>query len=224
VSTALRALVASLLIAAPAAGQGTGLAARVDANTLREVQPVLEAAGRDSLPLQALESKVLEGVAKNVQPQQIGAVVRALAEEMRGARLTLRDVLPGRPIADGEIVAAAMAGRHGIGVETLRALSASGPAGASLEIPMTVLAELVRRGVPTDEAASAMSQMMRAGVPMQVAAQIPGRVDGGMSSGAPPGRALAEALRNLNIPNPPGPPVTPGPPGSGGPPSGRGRP
>jgi hypothetical protein len=224
VSTALRALVAALLVVTPVAGQGTGLSSRVDASTLREVQPVLEAAGRDSLPLAALESKVLEGVAKNVQPQQIGAVVRALAEELRGARLTLREVLPTRAIADGEIVAAAMARRQGIGAETLRALSASGPEGASLEIPMTVLGELVRRGVPTDEAATAMSQVMRAGVPMHVAAQIPGRVDGGMSSGAPPGRALADAMRNLNIPNPPGPAVTPGPPGSGGPPSGRGRP
>jgi hypothetical protein len=224
VSTTLRALVAALLVVTPVAGQGTGLSSRVDASTLREVGPVLEAAGRDSLPLAALESKVLEGVAKNVQPQQIGAVVRALAEELRGARLTLRDVLPSRPIADGEIVAAAMAMRQGIGAETLRALSMAGPEGGSLEIPMTVLGELVRRGVPTDDATNAMSQVMRAGVPMHVAAQIPGRVDGGMSSGAPPGRALADAMRNLNIPNPPGPPVTPGPPGSGGPPSGRGRP
>ena len=223
-SSALRALVASVLVVTPAAGQGTALSSRVDATTLREVQPVLEAAGRDSLPMAALESKVLEGVAKNVPPQQIGAVVRALAEEMRVARLTLRDVLTSRPIADGEIVAAAMARRQGIGAETLRALSMAGPEGGSLEIPMTVLGELVRRGVPTDEAASAMSQLMRAGVPMHVAAQIPGRVDGGMSSGAPPGRALADALRNLNIPNPPGPAVNPGPPGSGGPPSGRGRP
>jgi hypothetical protein len=224
VSTTVRALIAAFLVATPVAGQGTGLSSRVDANTLREVQPVLDAAGRDSLPLTALESKVLEGVAKNVPPQQIGVVVRALAEELRGARLTLRDVLPNRSIADGEIVAAAMARRQGIGAETLRSLSMSGPDVGSLEIPMTVLGELVRRGVPTDEAASAMSQVMRAGVPMQVAAQIPGRVDGGMSSGAPPGRALADALRNLNIPSPPGPPVTPGPPGSGGPPSGRGRP
>jgi hypothetical protein len=224
VSNALRALVASLWLVTPLAGQGTGLSSRVDASTLREVQPVLEAAGRDSLPLAALESKVLEGVAKNVPPQQIGVVVRALAEDLRGARVTLRDVLPSRPITDGEIVAAAMARRQGIGADALRALSIAGPEGGSLEIPMTVLSELVRRGVPTDEATSAMSQILRAGVSMQVAAQIPGRVDGGMTSGAPPGRALADALRNLNIPNPPGPPVNPGPPGSGGPPSGRGRP
>jgi hypothetical protein len=223
VSAALRALAAALLVVTPVAGQVVGLSSRVDANTLREVQPVLDAAGRDSLPLAALESKVLEGVAKNVQPQQIGAVVRAFAEELRDARLALRDALPNRPIADGEIVAAAMARRQGIGAETLRALSSSGPERGSLEIPMTVLGELVRRGVPADEATSAMSQVLRAGVAMQVAAQIPGRVDGGMSAGAPPGRALAEALRNLNIPTPPGPPATPGPPGAGGPPSGRGR-
>jgi hypothetical protein len=217
----LRPFVAALLLTSPLSAQSPALA-RVDANILREVTPVLEAAASDSLPVAALESKVLEGVAKGVRPEQIGTVVRDLAEEMRGARLTLREGLPGRPIVPGEIVAAAMARRQGVGADVLRSLAAASEDGASLEIPMTVLGELVRRGVPVAEAASAMSQVMRAGVPMQVAAQIPGRVDGGMSSGAPPGRALADALRTLNIPNPPGR-GTPGPPGSGGPPSGRGR-
>lgn len=217
----LRSLVGALLLAGPLSAQSTALA-RLDASTLREVTPVLEAAARDSLPVAALESKVLEGVAKGVRAEQIGTVVRDLAEELRSARVTLREGLPNRPIADGEIVAAAMARRQGIGAEVLRALGAASQGGGSLEIPMTVLSELVRRGVPVADAASAMSQVVRSGVPMQVAAQIPGRVDGGMSSGAPPGRALADALRNLNIPNPPGPPVTPGPPGSGGPPGGRG--
>lgn len=202
---ALVPLVVSLLVVSPVAGQGTPLSSRVDASTLREVQPVLEAASRDSLPVAALESKVLEGVAKGVRPEQIGAVVRDLAEELRGARLALREELPRRPIADGEIVAAAMARRQGVGPETLRALWASSPEGGSLEIPMTVLGELVRRGVPVDEAASAMAQVVRGGIPMHVAAQIPGRVDGAMQSGAPPGRALTEALRNLNVPEPPAP-------------------
>ncbi len=212
-SAVLRVLVASLLLVTPALGQTPALQG-IDAGTLREIRPVLDAAARDSLPVAALESKVREGVAKGVRPQQIGAVVRDLADELRGARLMLREGPPGRPIADGEVVAAAMARRQGVGAETLRALWASSPDGGSLEIPMTVLGELVRRGVPADEAASAMSQVVRSGMPMNVAAQIPGRVDGGMSSGAPPGRALAEALRNLNVPSNANPP---------GPPSGRGR-
>jgi hypothetical protein len=193
---------ALLFFALPAAGQGNALA-RVDAATLREVQPVLDAAARDSLPVAAIESKILEGVAKRVQPAQIGTVVRGLADELRVARGTLREERPGRPIVDGEVVAAAMATRQGVGRDVLRALLESSPAGGSLEIPMTVLGELVRRGVPVADASSAISEVVRAGVPMHVAAQIPGRMDGAMRPGSPPGQALAEALRNLNIPNPP---------------------
>jgi hypothetical protein len=193
---------ALLFFALPAAGQGNALA-RVDAATLREVQPVLDAAARDSLPVAAIESKILEGVAKRVQPAQIGTVVRGLADELRVARGTLREERPGRPIVDGEVVAAAMATRQGVGRDVLRALLESSPAGGSLEIPMTVLGELVRRGVPVADASSAISEVVRAGVPMHVAAQIPGRMDGAMRPGSPPGQALAEALRNLNIPNAP---------------------
>jgi hypothetical protein len=195
-------LVALLLCGLPVQGQDSPLS-RVDAATLREVQPVLDAAGRDSLPLAAIESKVLEGVAKRVQPAQIGAVVRELAEELRIARGTLREELPGRPILDGEVVAAAMAARQGVGRGALRVLLESSASGGSLEIPMTVLGELVRRGVPAEEASAAISEVVRAGVPMHVAAQIPGRMDGAMRPGSPPGQALAEAMRNLNIPNPP---------------------
>jgi hypothetical protein len=196
-------LLLSLLFALPVAGQGTALA-RVDAATLREVQPVLDAATRDSLPIAAIESKILEGVAKRVQPAQIGAVVRELADELRVARGALREELPGRPIVDGEVVAVAMASRQGVGRDVLRVLLESSPAGGSLEIPVTVLGELVRRGVSPEDASSAISEVVRAGVPMHIAAQIPGRMDGARGRpDAPPGQALAEALRALNIPGPP---------------------
>ena len=200
----IRLLVALLLLAGPVAAQGTGLASRVDAATLRAVQPVLEGAARDSLPVAALESKVLEGVAKRVRPDLIGTVVRDLAAEFRAARAMLRDGLPGRPIADGEVVAAALAARQGIAPEVLRALWASSPREGSMEIPVTVLTELVRRGVPVDEASMVMAHVVRTAVPMQIAAQIPGKVDGAVGAGSPPGAALSAALRTLNIPAPPG--------------------
>jgi hypothetical protein len=168
------------------------------------VQPVLDGAARDSLPLAALESKVLEGVAKRRPAEEIGRVVRELAQDFRAARGALRDGLPGRPIADGEVVAAALATRQGVSVEVLRAVLTSRPDAGSMEIPVTVLAELVRRGVPVGEASDAIAHVVRTGVPMQIAAQIPGRVDGAIGSGAPPGQALAAALRTLNIPAPAG--------------------
>jgi hypothetical protein len=200
----LGALLALLACALPAAAQGTGLAGRVDEATLQEVRPALDAAARDSLPVAALESKVLEGVAKRRPAAEIGRVVVELAQDFRAARAAIREGLPGRPIVDGEVVATALATRQGIPPDVVRELLTSRSDAGSMEIPVTVLTELVRRGVPVDEASAAMSQVVRAAVPMQVAAQIPGRVDGALGRGAPPGQALAAALRNLNIPQPPG--------------------
>ena len=69
---------------------------------------------------------------------------------------------------------------------------------------MTVLSELVRRGIPVGEAAALMTHVVRTSVPLPLAAQIPGKFDGALGAGAPPAAALVEALRALNIPNPPG--------------------
>lgn len=180
------------------------LTERVDAATRTAVQPILEAAARDSLPVGALESKILEGVAKGRPTQQIADVVADLAEELRAVRSELRRSLPTAPISDGEVVAAALATRQGVGPDVVRALWEAKPDGESLEIPLTVLGDLVRRGVPVQDASDVMAYVVRASVPLQIAAQIPGRVDGALVSGAAPSAALGSALRTLDIPTPPG--------------------
>ena len=185
-------------------GQDPDFASGLDAVTLAAVQPILDAAARDSLPTRALQSKVLEGVAKNVPPGQIGRVVAALADEFGRARSALRRGLPSQALSDGEVVAAGMAARQDIGFDVLQDLWESRPNRGSLEVPVTVLSELVRRGIPVEEAATLMTHVVRSSVPLQLAAQIPGKFDGALGSGAPPGAALGEALRALNIPSPPG--------------------
>jgi hypothetical protein len=198
------ALLALAALPAGAAGQGSDFDARLDPATRAAVQPTLVAAARDSLPVMALRSKVLEGIAKGVAPDRIGAVVTELASELRDARLALRRELPDRPIADGEVVAVALATRQGVAPEVVRALWASRPEAGSLEIPVTVLGELVRRGVPVADAAAVMAHVVRSAVPLQVAAQLPGKVDGALGAGVQPSAALGEALRALEIPAPPG--------------------
>jgi hypothetical protein len=203
--TRLGALVA-LLVALPAGltGQVDDFEGRVDVATLAAVQPTLDLAVRDSLPLRALRSKALEGQVKGVPAERIGRVVADLADELRHARAALREGLPDRPITDGEVVAVALATRQGLDPEVVRALWASRSNGGSLEIPVTVLSELVRRGVPVDDASAVMAHVVRTSVPIQLAAQLPGRVDGAVGAGAAPSAALVEALRTLNIPEPPG--------------------
>jgi hypothetical protein len=189
---------------------------RLDERTAAIVMPVLEAAVRDSLPLRALESKVLEGITKQVPPERIGPVVAQMATEFRSVRAELRAFLPGVPFTDEEIVASARAVRENVPVDRVAELWGSRQAGEPMAVSVTVLGELVRRGIPAAEAAQAMGQVVRAGVPVEVAAQIPGRVDGALGAANNPGAALNEALRVLEIPAPRGRgPGGRGPPGGG---------
>lgn len=198
----LAVLTIGLGIAGPVAAQDPQFLSRLDDETAGIVAPILEAASRDSLPVRALESKVLEGVVKNVPPGRIGQAVAELATELRGARAGLRERLPSATFTDGEVVAAARAVRQGVSVDWLDDLWDARPDDRPLDVPVTVLSELVRRGIPVEEAADLMSHVVRTSVPLHLAAQIPGKVDVALGTAGSPVDALTQALRVLDIPPP----------------------
>lgn len=200
----LLVVLAWLALPGAASAQLRDFDARLDEATRRAVAPVLAAASSDSLPVGALQSKALEGIAKERPPEQIGQVVAELADELRAARALLRSAPADHPVSDREIVAVALATRRGLAPDVVRSLSASRPDGGSLEIPVMVLSELVQKGVPAAEASAVVGHVLRTAVPLQLAAQLPGKVDGALVAGAAPSAALVEALRTLNIPAPPG--------------------
>jgi hypothetical protein len=205
VAIVLLGSVSALVLPAGASAQtpDAGLDERVDARTLDLVRPALEAAARDSLPIAPLRAKVLEGAAKNRPPELIARVTRQLVDELRATRTALRDELPGMAISGEELVAASLARQQGVPMAAVVQLWSSRPGGTSLQIPVTVLAELVRRGVPADGASALMRHVLSTGVPLERAAQIPGRFDGARGPGVGPPQALDRALRDLNIPGPP---------------------
>jgi len=192
--------------------QAPSLESRVDARTLELVTPLLAAAERDALPVGALRAKVLEGAAKNRPPELIAQVVGQFADDLRATRDALRVVQAGAPVGGGELVAATLARQQGIPIEALAELWVARRGGQTLEIPVTVLSELVRRGVPVADAAALMGHILGSGVPLDRAALIPGRLDGATRPGVAPPEALERALRDLDIP---APPRTPGPPPGG---------
>ncbi|MBI2073296.1 MAG: hypothetical protein HYW06_04285 [Gemmatimonadetes bacterium] len=208
----LLALVSWMATAAPQLpGQQTsGLATRLDQATYAALRPILEAAGRDSIPLRPLEAKALEGTAKRRPAAQIVAAVQRLAQELQQARLLLRQAAPTAPDAEGDIVAAAEAMRRGVPAEEVAALRRRVPPATSLEIPLAVLGELVQRGVPAAEARAVIEHMVNSGVPQARMVEIPSHVDVALRVGAPPITALGSALQSLGIPVPP-----PGPGGLG---------
>jgi hypothetical protein len=198
------AMVVGLALPSLLAGQEPDLAARVDEPTLAAVRPLLAEAARDSLPMHALRAKVLEGVAKRVPAEQIGRVVAELADELRTVRSGLRQGMPSTRVGDGELLAAALAIRQGVSFDLLEEVWASRPEGAQLDVPVTVLGELARRGIPARDATDLMAHVVRERVPVHLAAQIPGTFDGARGRGMPAAAALAQTLRVLNIPDPPG--------------------
>lgn len=202
-SLAVWVTVAGVLAPGPLHGQTRDLAARLDPELLRAVQPILESAREDSLPLAALESKVLEGAAKGVPIEQIRAAALRLASELRYARGVLRAGLPEVALAEGEITATALAIRQGVPPEELLGLWQAGGEHGSLEIPLVVVGELVRRGIPSDASVRLMIHAIESGTPLNTAAQIPSKLDFHLPGATGPQAALHQAFRSLGIPLPP---------------------
>jgi len=183
------------LAAAPLAAQGRPpLEQRLDPQTLAALRPILDSARSDSVPVQALVDKALEGVAKHVPLVRIIAAVRQLAAELHDAQALLRSAAPGMAMNDGEIVAAADARRRGVPAKDVSTLRSHVPPATGLVVAYTVLGDLVQRGVPADQARLVIEQLLAAGVPAQQIAEIPARMDVGLRVGAPPLDALRGAL------------------------------
>ncbi len=202
------------LAAALLASQGRpALEQRLDAQTVAALRPVLDSARSDSVPVQALEDKALEGVAKHVPPERIVAAVRQLAVELRDARTLLRSAAPGVAVSDGETVAAADARRRGVPATEVSALRSHAPPASGLVVAYTVLGDLVQRGVPADQGRLVIEQLLTAGVSAEQIAEIPARMDVGLRVGAPPLDALRSALpmplRPVKPPQPGAPPPKP---------------
>ncbi|HEX5438399.1 MAG TPA: hypothetical protein VFW98_14690 [Gemmatimonadaceae bacterium] len=210
VVAALGALLTVLVpVRASAQGQGVDgrLASRVDSATRATLAPVLDSARATGLPTEPLVEKALEGASKRAPGARIVAAVRALRGDLETARAAL-----GTGSSAQEIVAGAGALRAGVDASHLQQLRADRP-GRSLAIPLTVLGELIARGVPVDTAATVIASLERDGAadedfvalrqsmgrhggPFPLPAAAAAHARGAPASvGPPPGRALGRSHR-----------------------------
>lgn len=196
------------LTAATLAAQASSpLRQRLDPQTFAAVRAIMDSARADSVPTGPLADKALEGTAKHVPAARILAAVRQLRSELADARGLLRAGAPGAPLGTEEIVAAADARRRGVPAVDVTQLRHDVPTATSLVVPLTVLGDLIQRGVPAVQARGAIEQMVASGVSAQQIADIPSRMDVGLKVGAPP----LDALRSASpIPLHPLPPTRPG--------------
>ncbi|HKI96126.1 MAG TPA: hypothetical protein VJ992_12640 [Gemmatimonadales bacterium] len=190
-----------------AAQGGSPLQQRLDRQTFEAVRAIMDSARAYSVPTGPLADKALEGAAKHVPAARILAAVRQLRNELADARGLLRAGAPGAPLGTEEIVAAADAQRRGVPAADVTQLRHDVPTATSLVVPLTVLGDLIQRGVPADQARGVIEQLVTAGVSAQQIADVPSRMDVGLKVGAPP----LDALRSASpIPLHPLPPTRPG--------------
>jgi hypothetical protein len=152
---------AMLAMASPAAAQRAPLhrlSSALDSTTRMAVLAIVDSARVAHLPSDALVNKALEGAGKRATGPQIVAAVRALAGELHTAREAL-----GRASRPEEITAGAHALHAGVTAAELTELRHVS-VGRPLTTPLTVLTDLVARGVPPGTASEAMESLSRAGL------------------------------------------------------------
>lgn len=122
----------------------------------------VDAARVEELPAQAVASLALEGVAKGRSAPEVLGALDAMLAELGQARQAL--VAGGHTPQAGEVEAASAAMRMGVDRHDVTAMAQAGPAGRSLAVPLLVLGGLNDRGLPADEALSAVTARMSQGL------------------------------------------------------------
>jgi hypothetical protein len=171
---ALTALMAMVLLAAPLAAQ-TGPEARIDA--------ALERARAGGMPVEVLESKVAEGLAKNVAMARIAIAVENRAQAMERAHAALSRAQQDRPSVQ-DVAVATDAIEAGVSEAVLETIAET--AGAERRtVAIAALGYLVAEGhVPEVALARVQAALAQGG---DALANLPGMAGGaGQGVGGPP--------------------------------------
>ncbi|MEX2467889.1 MAG: hypothetical protein WD995_13350 [Gemmatimonadota bacterium] len=119
------------------------------------------AAARDQgLPPNAVANIAMESITKGRSGEEVLAAVELVVGDLGRARDALS--ASGRAPGEGEIEAATAAMRMGIDGDAVSALARSQPSGRSLSVPLLVIGGLAQRGLPSDQALTAVSDRLAA--------------------------------------------------------------
>jgi hypothetical protein len=144
--------------AASALAQEPRVHARLAPEVARQVQAVLDSAERRGLPVEPLVQKALEGQSKGAPGPRIVAAVSGLFDALEQSRSALGSRTP-----SDELLAAAVllrAGASTIQLSTLKAQAGS----RSLTVPITVMTDLMTKGLSTQDALRHLDGFLKAKV------------------------------------------------------------
>jgi hypothetical protein len=187
---ALAACCVLLLPAATSTAQEPQLLSRLDPSSRYAIEVLLDSAARLGLPPEALLSKTLEGISKGAPAPRIVQVVKKYFAALKCARSTL-----GTDSSVDELSAAAGALQAGVDPKTITNLRSSRK--GSILTPLVVLADLVSRGVPQDDASTAIVGMSQKGAVDSDFMGLRRGVEQDILGGSPPGAALDRRAREF---------------------------
>jgi hypothetical protein len=200
-------LLPALLAIAPAAASAQQSAAlsRLSPASRTAVEALMDSATRNGIPREAILSKTLEGISKGRPGPQIVQVVRRYFGALREAQSSL-----GADATLDELTAAAGAIQSGVDPNSIIRLNGN-RRGGSILMPLVVLADLVSRGVPPNDATSAIVAMSQRGALDSDYEGLWKGVQQDIISGAPPVEALNRRAREFPGRAPPTPGRVPSP-------------
>jgi len=175
-------------LAAQAADPLTAALAKLDPTNRFAIQVVLDSARAIALPDMPLRSRVLEGIQKHATGGQILESVRRKFSMLRTARTALGAV------SDNELDAASAMLEAGGKPSQLASFKARQKGREALEA-FTVLTDLISRGVPGEEASSAIAKLWQDGADDATFHSLWNNVQADISQGLNPGTALQNRIR-----------------------------
>ena len=190
------AAAALCLSASVAAAQSTPVSRLntvLDSSTRAAVLGLIDSARVAGLPADVLVNKALEGAGKRASDARIVAAVHALAGELRRSRDAL-----GPASGDEEITAGAHALHAGVVPAQLTRLRRAA-VGRKLATPITVLTDLVARGVPPTTATAVVISLARAGLRDADFAAYQRSVRQDIDRGADPAAAATTRARGATL-------------------------
>ena len=206
---------AQMLIAIAAlAGAAVAPAAAQQAQADQRIQETLERARQAGLPVELLQSKVVEGRAKGVPMDRILMVVQQRAEALGRAQTVLVGVLGSESVQSQDVAVAADALQAGV-EEAALARVATTSQGQQRTVALSVLAQLVANGIVSEEALRQVQGAMARG--NQALMNLPAQ-----AVGPPPGAGPPAGVPASGRPPGAGRPPHAGPPPNAGPPPGNG--
>jgi hypothetical protein len=196
VSLSLGAAALFLAGVVPAAAQDPDPLARLDTKNKFAIEQIIDSANTLGLPSDYLRSKTLQGIQLNVDGKRILEVVRTAFGYLKIARTSLG------PVGGEELKAAASVLYAGAKPAQLAPFKTRQGDHNNLEA-FTIWADLITRGVPNEEAFSAISKLWQDGADDATFNGLWNAVQSDILKGLNPGAALQNRIRETPAPGRP---------------------